>query len=198
MFTDLVTGDVPGAASYWNPLMRQTIIPCTSGGRPSSPHTGMHAYETNTGQLIKWNGAAWETVAGSRVANNPLPSLTATSVNPTLGTGSERYCWYTFGPGPTVNYNFFIKFGSSGVNAGSGTYSVSTPIACGSVYAGGHPAVGSLMLADASAGTFTVNACYIGNGASTISMVGSAPVTNTFPWVWTVGDYLAGSITYPV
>ena len=49
MYTLLVTGDVPGASTYFNPLLQQTIIPCTSGTRPSSPNDGMMTYETDAG-----------------------------------------------------------------------------------------------------------------------------------------------------
>ena len=194
MFTDLVTGDVPGAATYFNPLMRQTIIPCTSGTHPSSPHEGMHAYETDTDRLIKWNGTGWEIVAGSRTLFTP--TLTASTTNPTMGTGAERYGWYTYSPGQTITYDFFIKFGTS-PSAGTGSYAISIPITAANQFAGGHPSVGTVMMADASAGSFTVNAGYIGNGATTLAIVGSAPVTAVFPWAWAAGDYIAGTIVYP-
>jgi hypothetical protein len=59
MYTLLVTGDVPGASTYFNPLLQQTIIPCTSGTRPSSPTEGMFVYETDTDKLSFYNGTAW-------------------------------------------------------------------------------------------------------------------------------------------
>lgn len=34
-------------------------IACTSGARPGSPYNGQFARETDTGNLILWNGAAW-------------------------------------------------------------------------------------------------------------------------------------------
>jgi hypothetical protein len=32
---------------------------CTSTTRPTSPYTGMIIYETDTGQMLVWNGSAW-------------------------------------------------------------------------------------------------------------------------------------------
>lgn len=64
MYTLLVTGDVPGAATYFNPLLQQTTIPCTSGTRPTPSHDGMQIYETDTDKHATWNGTLW--VYGTR------------------------------------------------------------------------------------------------------------------------------------
>lgn len=55
------------------------------------------------------------------------PTLTASTTNPTLGTGSTRagsYCQLN----ELVIYIAYIRFGTSGVSAGSGFYSVSLPV----------------------------------------------------------------------
>ncbi len=57
------------------------------------------------------------------------PALTATTTNPTLGTGSVATGRY-FQFGKFVIANFAIKFGTSGTNAGSGAYRVSLPTPC--------------------------------------------------------------------
>lgn len=59
MYTLLVTGDTPGASTYFNPLVQQSIIPCTSGTRPTPSHDGMTVYETDTDLHATWNGSAW-------------------------------------------------------------------------------------------------------------------------------------------
>lgn len=59
MYTLLVTGDVPGASTYFNPLVQQSIIPCTSGTRPTPSHDGMTIYETDTDLHATWNGSTW-------------------------------------------------------------------------------------------------------------------------------------------
>ncbi len=159
-----------------------------------TPYPGL-TVAMDTGHLLRRNASGgWDYAAGPRTLFTP--TLTAASVNPNLGSGAVRYGWYAYGPGPTVTYNFFINFGSS-PSAGSGGYAISIPVTCASVYGGGHPTVGSVMCADASSGSFTVNAAYIGNGGTTLGMVGAAPVTNSFPWTWAAGDYIAGTIVYP-
>lgn len=57
------------------------------------------------------------------------PALTATTTDPTLGTGSVATGRY-FQFGKFVIANFAIKFGTSGTNAGSGAYRVSLPVPC--------------------------------------------------------------------
>lgn len=196
MYTLLVTGDVPGAAGYFNPLLQQTIIPCTSGTRPSSPAEGWHVYETDTNAIAKYNGSAWEYVSSSRTLFTP--TLTASSINPTMGTGNVRFGWWCYMPGACVAYNFFVKFGASGSAAGTGTYAISLPVAAASPYASGHCAVGSAQIADNSSGAFQPASLFIANGGSTLAMVGTAPVTEASPWAWTNNDYVSGSVVYPI
>lgn len=65
MFQIVANGDVPDA-TYFNGLMRQSIIPCTSITRPSSPVDGMTIYETDHDLLRTWNGTAWQITGGER------------------------------------------------------------------------------------------------------------------------------------
>lgn len=68
MYTLLVTGDVPGASTYFNPLLQQTIVPCTSGTRPTGV-TNMTIYETDTGCYKRYNGSAWVRIGAFDVEN---------------------------------------------------------------------------------------------------------------------------------
>ncbi|WBB73226.1 hypothetical protein O7602_26660 [Micromonospora sp. WMMD1128] len=54
----LANGDVP-SATYFNSLMQQGNIVCTSGSRPSSPVEGMTIVETDTELIRVWSGSAW-------------------------------------------------------------------------------------------------------------------------------------------
>jgi hypothetical protein len=200
MYTLLVTGDVPGAATYFNPLLQQTIVPCTSGTRPSSPPNGMHVYETDTTRLMKWNSglSAWEAVAGSR--QSFTPTLTASGTSPTIGTGAVRSGWYTYLPGGSVQYTFFIRAGTS-YSGGTGNYAINLPVASALPFGSTvHSSVGPLLMADSSASVFRVGSCFVDSSTGTLGLVAesSTIVTNSAPWVWAVGDYISGSIIYPV
>jgi len=87
MYTQLVTGDVPGASTYFNPLLAQTIIPCTTGTRPSSPNDGMMTYETDAGPgMFRYREAGlglWR----SPISAVPLCILTKSSA--TISTGGS-------------------------------------------------------------------------------------------------------------
>lgn len=61
-------------------LMKQVVIVCTSGTRPSSPVDGMHIYETDTDRRAVYNGTVWITVS-------PQSQTVATS----QGTASTTY-----------------------------------------------------------------------------------------------------------
>jgi len=179
-------------------LMKQVVITCTSGTHPASPSTGMFIYETDTRTLLKYTGASWEPVAGSR--NAYTPALTAATTNPTLGTGSVAQGWWNWEPGSSISLNFFIKFGTSGVNPGSGAYFVSLPsgITSSNVYSTGHVAVGAIQIADNSSGVFQPGSIFVPPSSTTMSLVGTAPVTNSSPWTWAANDYLSGSVSFPV
>lgn len=113
MYTLLVTGDVPGAATYFNPLLQQTIIPCTSGTRPSSPNDGMMTYETDAGPgMFRYREAGlavWRSII-SAVPVCVLTKGTASIANNTLTTITswteliDDWNMYTAGSVITVPY----------------------------------------------------------------------------------------------
>ena len=129
-------------------------------------------------------GAAWETWT---------PALTASTTNPTLGTGSSQTGRYgrinkiVIGQGQ-------ISFGTAGVAAGNGFYYVSAPVNFLTVGA----IVGTWQGYDSSAGTVyfgflvtdTVSRCvlYYNNPASVI--------TNAAPWTWAASDFIRVSYSY--
>ena len=183
-------------------LMKQVVITCTTGTRPSSPVEGMTIYETDTDRYAKYTGSTWEYWAGSRVTFSP--TVTATTTAPNLGSGSTAAGWYTYLPGPSIHLAFFIQFGSSGVAAGSGQYLINLPVTCASVsgFGSNQPAIGSGMMRDNSAGSIQSATTYIpGSNLAVCSLVADntgGTVGSTTPWTWAASDYLAGSITYPI
>jgi len=54
-----LTGDVLTASDTMGYLMKQAVVTCTSGTRPSSPTTGQPIYETDTKLIRVYDGSAW-------------------------------------------------------------------------------------------------------------------------------------------
>lgn len=100
-FKTFGVGDVLTAADVNNYLMKQTIITCTSGTRPSSPVEGMTIFETDTDLNRYWDGSAWTTLgsaARTAVSNvqNSLFQFTATSFGVTTTGGTYADCGEVF------------------------------------------------------------------------------------------------------
>jgi hypothetical protein len=77
------------------------------------------------------------------------PTLTGSTTDPTLGTGASAVGRYT-AAGKIVQGIGYILWGSSGVNAGSGTYSISLPVAANTTVP--NALIGSFVILDASTG----------------------------------------------
>jgi hypothetical protein len=187
-------GDVPDEDYFNNALMRQTIVKCTSGTRPSSPDEGMTGYETDTNRYISYDGSTWR-VINQNGATSYTPVLTANTGNPVLGTGSSVTGRYLLHGGNLCTYWGNINFGTSGVSAGTGQYFVSLPVAASGSTVG--PTVGSAVLRDISGSVIQSATSYLFSSATTISLVyGGNVVTNASPWTWAAQDYIAWSLTY--
>jgi hypothetical protein len=204
MYTLLVTGDVPGASTYFNPLLQQTVVPCLSSSRPSSPPTGMVIYETDTNRYARRESSTWVYLMGSRETSF-TPTLQATTTNPTIGTGAVRSSYFVYLPGPQIEYHFFVKFGTSGVAAGSGNYQITLPVnSTTPLGASAVPATGAVSMSDSSASAWATGTCFIDPASPSILGIiyGSAGgfniVNSGGPWAWAASDYIAGTITYPV
>lgn len=96
-------GDVLTASDLNSYLMRQSVIECTSGTRPSAPVEGMTIYETDTDTIVTYTNSGWETMAaplrptvvdrqgGQYTANNTSFGVATTG-------GSYASCGTTFVP----------------------------------------------------------------------------------------------------
>ena len=199
MYTQLVTGDVPGASTYFNPLLAQTVIPCTSGTRPSSPNQGMLIYETDTNWYVSWNGSSW-LMLGTTTTGTNTPTLSA-SPSPNLGTGGTIEGRWTLKNGKWCTYRGSIQWGTSGT-PGTGQYLVSLPFTASASITNGVSNVGNIMLRDASGGpALRTGACYVSASSTTFAMFEATTggVTSAVPWAWGgSGDYISWTITYEI
>lgn len=146
--------------------------------------------------------------AGSKIKaelfnqNTYVPTLTASTTNPTLGSGSTQSGWWKRIDN-MVRGGAFVRFGTSGVAVGSGTYFVSLPFPADSTFMLGSDSnglgsvVGAVMLRDNSVPTGDVGSCQI-NAALTgvIMRVGGGLVANGSPWVWAASDALVVEFAY--
>lgn len=142
--------------------------------------------DSTTATGLKWNNDAWTSFT---------PTLTASTTNPTLGTGSNRLGYYTQ-IGKLVIYAFEVRFGSSGTNAGSGTYRISLPVTAKAdpLYA----RMGSLTYSDASAFTARLGVAIIAD-PSFVELNfdgGTFYVANSAPFTWSNNDAIRGTLIY--
>ena len=123
------------------------------------------------------------------------PTLTASTTNPTLGTGSTTSGFYAQIGKIVIGY-FIVQFGTSGVNAGSGTYYVSLPVTAAS---SSSPVVGSVDLADASTGARATGVATQVT-ASTIQFEYDGGTyqgaMHNAPWAWAASDSIRVQFTY--
>ncbi|GGV34269.1 hypothetical protein GCM10010182_67700 [Actinomadura cremea] len=167
--------------------------------RPAIPLNGERIWRTDTANIEVYDGSTWREVAhrggGGSAWTTYTPALTATSSNPTLGTGSTaqgRYIRY----GRTVHVEVIIKFGTSGMSAGSGFYEISLPVTARTQTIGRR--TGSAYVYDNSANDYEDAGAFINAGDTTkvrLAVSGSV-VFNRVPWTWAASDELGFTITY--
>lgn len=193
-----VAGELLTSADVNGYLMKQTVIVCTSGTRPSSPPEGMTVYETDTDRYSCYNGTAWVTM-GQMISSQFTPTLTAATTNPQMGTGAWANAKYTLWGGKWCTYRGTLRFGTTGtITAGSGQYLISLPVATGTSVGAGVDAMGAGLVFDNSASNVTQATYYVaGTGTTTMAaFANNAQVTSSSPWVWAASDYLSWTITY--
>lgn len=128
------------------------------------------------------------------------PSLSASTTNPTLGTGATTTGAYVKVQQTVVGW-FNITFGT-GATAGSGNYWIGIPASTNASYGGSTP-VGRVRLNDSSGG---VSAYFdlVPSGGTILLIRYNATwptgadtfVTNAVPWTWADGDSIRGTFVY--
>lgn len=85
-FKDFAAGDMLAEGDLDNYLMRQAVIGCTSGTRPSSPQEGMTVYETDTDRIMVYSGSAWRRYAVDLESWGPQQATDATTLSGIVST----------------------------------------------------------------------------------------------------------------
>ena len=146
-----------------------------------------------------WDTTAWREVprrdGGGSAWTSYTPTLTATTTSPTPGSGSVVTGAY-YQLGKMVTYRATIKFGTSGVAAGSGFYEVSLPVTARTLASSRQQ--GSATAWDNSTSNFEDGCVFIETGATTKARlsIGGTVVTNAVPWTWAASDQFDFTITY--
>lgn len=154
-------------------------------------------------------GVAWKKVDNAMVAvgagivqsklafdafQSYTPVLTATTTNPTLGSGSVQVGEY-FQIGKLVVGRAVIVFGGAGQAPGSGTYRISVPVTANAA----GPKVGSGDILDNSANLIRLIGAELATTTEfqlRIDNSGLGLVTDAVPWVWAPNDQISFFFVY--
>ena len=172
----------------------------TSTTRPTTPYTGQIIYETDTGYLRVWDGSAWDyfspkqdTIPGAWTTWTP--TLTATTTNPTLGSGSVQEGYYTVVNKLVVAHGY-VAFGTS-ASAGSGDYRMSLPVTAARTAAAN---AGSVWLYDASTASGWSATAQIQTtttaGFNKSTSGATIVISNSNPFTWADNDQIRAMFIY--
>lgn len=174
------------------------LILCTSSTRPTG-REGATIYETDTALCRTYTGGSW-VVKDQVVTSSYTPVLTASTTNPTLGSGSVSQGRYTLWNGNWCAIRGVIQFGTSGVSAGSGQYFIGLPFASNNVGTTvGVAATGTYLARHNSTSVLSSGITYCGGGSTVLSLVHTATnntITSSAPWTWAASDYIEFSLVY--
>lgn len=167
--------------------------------RPDNPFESELIWRLNKNCYEVYDGSEWREITtrgdtGSAWTSY-TPTLTATTSNPTMGSGSTRSGAY-MQVGKMVTVRATVKFGTSGTAAGSGTYEISLPVTAKTISTGRQS--GSATFFDNSASDFGDGVVFIDNGATTKARLSmdSTVVSNSAPWTWAASDQIDFTMTY--
>ncbi|WP_088320299.1 hypothetical protein [Kineosporia sp. R_H_3] len=156
---------------------------------------GLLIYRIDTGRYEVSVGGNWLTAIDPNAWQSYTPALTASTTNPTLGTGGSITGKY-IQVGKTVHFRIAVTFGTS-PNAGSGSYRFSLPVASVAITSGAGEAPARAMLWDSSASSRVPRAAYTFS-STIVSLLdeSGALVGSAAPWTWAAGDIITIHGTY--
>jgi len=124
------------------------------------------------------------------------PTLSATTTPPTLSDDASHTVDgnYLLAGGLCI-YWFYVAFGTSGVAAGSGNYTISLPVA--TAMSNGWP-IGSGWIRDSSGTDRRLVTVTVGptNQTAYLYAEGADIVTDASPWTWADSDQILGFMVY--
>lgn len=179
------------------------VLPVESAARlpGSGNQKNQRATALDTGLGWVWDGTAWVPDVPLGAWTTYTPVLTASTTNPTLGSGSTA-TGRTMAIGKMITAHYRIVFGSSGMAAGTGTYLISLPVPPSTAWS--NRLVGTGLALDVSANNLLPLILRVNGTASTLVMQfpatwpggAASNLTHVNMYTWATGDELHGSITY--
>lgn len=166
----------------------------------TDPYRGQLAYDRVLDKFIARNQSdAWQDVVALGAWQTYTPTLTATTTNPTLGTGAIQTGRYTR-MGRTIMGRVFIQFGSGGgAAAGSGNYIVSLPVAARSSAADTIQTIGGGAVFDNDVSAYyliEVHTPTAGGTTTNLAVETATLVTNSSPFTWAASDFISFDFMY--
>lgn len=195
--TTIVSGAITDARVLYVPIGSVGRVASQAERDALSLYEGCLVDRADLDALDRCDGAAWSTVTVGGARTSYTPTLTASSSNPTLGSGSSRTGKYSK-IGRQVDVDINIAFGSSGTAAGSGNYIISLPVTAAASPVG-KAGFGSIKCAGV---TTYVHALF--NGVSGVflrynsqAVAGTdTTVTHSLPGAWTSNDSITLKLSY--
>lgn len=188
--------NVPSSVTRGHYLETHTVAKQATGN--STRRSGSAGqFLTTSAAPTAWLWGQTDQTASGGSFGDWTPALTASTTNPTLGTGSSVRGRY-YQVGKHVTAKGVIAFGTSGTNAGSGTYYISLPVAAEWTATPKIFSRGTGHLFDSSSGAERV-VRIIANDGSTCKLLiadGSTYTTHAAPWAWAVNDQIDFELDY--
>lgn len=105
-FKVFATEEVLASADVQSYLMKQAVITCTSGTRPSSPNEGMTIYETDTDRYMGHDGSTWRelyvlhapSACAQRTSDTSMSSAVQTTISFAQASWNIRSMWSAGNP----------------------------------------------------------------------------------------------------
>lgn len=199
---------IPGAQGYPLGLTGATAatryVGATASGAPASGTFAVGDFVIDQSAAVyictvAGSPGTWVQAGGGSVGTWATwsPTLTA-ATPPTLGTAGSTSGRYVQ-TGKTVIAHFNVTFGTSGTNAGVGTYYLTLPVNFGASASAYAPA-GTSELYDASA-TLPRLAALVRDSSNQqvrfdVDNLAGVTASATAPWAWAANDQLSGYLTY--